>query len=104
LRLTDIVIKFWRMSRIEFEDRTQEPPAVAANRQVEAASQAIIGTTILVSQGDPSIGLGALTRALGQGAARTGASLDEVIEALRASYATAMEELAALAGRRISDA
>jgi hypothetical protein len=104
LRAAVTVTRLKRMGQIEFEDRTQEPPEIATNRRVATVAQAIIGTTILVSEGDASVGLGALVRALAQGAARTGASLDEVVTALRTAHANALEDLAAIARQRISDA
>jgi hypothetical protein len=78
------------MSQIDYEDRTTESPETAVHRQVEAASYAIIGTAITASQGNPAIGLGALALALGQVIARTGASLDDVIEAIKTSRETAL--------------
>jgi hypothetical protein len=92
------------MSGIEFEDRTQESPDVAVGRQVEAVSHILIGTTIAASQGNPSIGLGALALALGLGAARTGADIEEVLGAVRKSFDTGLKELAEIASRRSSDA
>jgi hypothetical protein len=92
------------MSGIEFEDRTQESPELTVTRQVEAVSSILIGTTIAASQGNASVGLGALALALGQGAARTGAVLDDVLDAVRKSYETGLEQLAEQASRRVSDA
>ncbi len=92
------------MTRIDFEDRTQEPPTATVTRQVEAVSHVIIGTTIVASQGNPSVGLGALALALGQGAARTGAAIEEILAAVRQSYELGLQQLAEQASRRISDA
>ena len=92
------------MSRIEYEDRTNETEEAVANRQIEAASRAIIGTAILASQGNPLVGIEALTRALGHGAARTGMAIDDVVQALRASYEVALRESNDQPSPRISDA
>jgi hypothetical protein len=92
------------MARIEFEDRTQEAPTATVTRQVEAVSHVIIGTTIVASKGNPSVGLGALALALGQGAARTGAPLEDILEAVQKSYEAGLAQLAEQATSRISDA
>ena len=81
------------MSHIEFEDRTTESTEGAVHRHVEEVSRAIIGTTILASQGSPSVGMAALIMAVGVGAARTGASLDQVIEAIKSAYDKALEHI-----------
>ena len=86
------MITFEYMSHIEIEDRTTETPELAARRHVEEVSRVIIGTTIAASHGVPAVGIAALIVALGRGSARTGASLDDVLAALRAVYASAMDE------------
>jgi hypothetical protein len=91
------------MSQIVFEDRTTESPEETAQRQVEVVSRAIIGTTILASQGSPTVGMAALIMALAQGTARTGASIDAVIEALKSDYQEAVEDPAPWS-ERVSDA
>jgi hypothetical protein len=91
------------MSAIEFEDRTNESPVAAVTRQVEAVSQVLIKTTVMASQGNPAIGLGALALSLGQGAARTGAKLDEVLAAVQRAYEAGMLEQAEISSS-ISDA
>jgi hypothetical protein len=91
------------MSAIEFEDRTTETPEAATWREITAASHAIMGTTIVVSRGNPAVGLGALALALGKGAARAGASLEEVTQAMKDAYDEMMQELSEQASTR-SDA
>ena len=80
------MITLFSMSAIEFEDRTNESPVAAVTRQVEAVSQVLIKTTIMASQGNPAVGLGALALSLGQGAARAGAKLDEVVAAVTRAF------------------
>ena len=79
------------MSRIEFDDRTTETPEVAARRHVEDVARVIMGTTVAASHGVPAVGIAALIIALGRGAARTGASLDDVVQAIKTVYAAAVE-------------
>jgi hypothetical protein len=67
-------------------DAPQTQPDADAQRVVGVA-QAIVTTAIVASQGNPGVGLGALALALGQGVARTGADLDEVLERVREAYA-----------------
>ncbi len=71
------------MAKINFEDRTAETPEQSLAREVFAAGQLIAGFTIQVTGARPPVGLGALAFVLGMGAARTGASLDEVLGAVR---------------------
>ncbi len=91
------------MSQILFEDRTTESPEAADERRVAVVSQAIIGTTILASEGSPTVGMAGLIMALAQGTARTGASIDAVIEALKADYQEVVEDPAPW-NERVSDA
>jgi hypothetical protein len=91
------------MSGIEFEDRTAEP-AGTVTREVAAAAHVIVGTAIMASRGNASVGLEALAVALGQTTAETGASIDEIVEGVKKAYQSAMERLSELATSRSSDA
>jgi len=74
------------MDKIMFEDRTTETPEQKLEREVLLAGKLIAGFTIQVSGARPPVGLGALAWVLGMGAARTGASLDDVLDAVRSHY------------------
>jgi len=74
------------MDKIIVEDRTSETPEQKLEREVLLAGKLIAGFTIQVSGARPPVGLGALAWVLGMGAARTGASLDEVLDAVRSHY------------------
>ena len=68
------------------EDRTTETAAQKLEREVVAAGQLLVGVTIQVSGARPAVGLGALAYAIGMGTARVGASLDEVLAAVKEHY------------------
>lgn len=74
------------MENIIVEDRTTETPEQALEREVLLAGKMIAGFTIQVSGARPSVGLGALAWVLGMGAARTGADIEDVLEAVRNHY------------------
>jgi hypothetical protein len=67
---------------IEFEDRTNETLEEEFQRRVGEVGQILVATTVQASEFNPAIGLSALALVLGQGAARTGASLDQVLAAV----------------------
>lgn len=74
------------MEKILVDDRTTETQEQKLEREVFAAGQLLVGFTIQVCGARPAVGLGALTFALGMGAARVGASLDEILKAVRMHY------------------
>ena len=71
---------------IPFEDRTNETPEQVLARRTEMASQLLIMAAIQVSDANASVGVGGLALALGQAAARTGADIDDVVNAVRAEH------------------
>jgi len=74
------------MDKILFEDRTTESPEQQLQREVVEAGRLLVGATIHISGARPAVGLGALTYALGMGAARVGASLEDVFDAIKLHY------------------
>jgi hypothetical protein len=80
--------------RIPFEDRTDETTEERLARRVANAGQFLMMAAIQVSDSTPAVGVGGLALALGQGAARSGADLDEVLEAVRAHYEEAAAAMA----------
>jgi hypothetical protein len=82
--------------KIPYEDRTVESTEDLMNRRVYQAGQILIQAAIQVSNSTPAVGLSALALALGQGTARTGASIDEVIDAVRHYYGATLEALSSL--------
>ena len=74
------------MDKIIVEDRTTETVEQKLEREIFAAGKLLVGFTIQVSGARPVVGLGALTYALGMGAARVGASLEDVMSAVRVHY------------------
>jgi|GEM_PF-3092602 len=73
-------------NNIVFEDRSEETSAQQLERRTVVAGQMMIHIAIQASQGTPAVGLNALALALGQGAARTGTSLDDVLASVRRYY------------------
>ena len=73
-------------NNIIFEDRSEETPQQQLERRTVVAGQMMIHIAIQASQGTPEVGLNALALALGQGAARTGASLEDVLASVRRYY------------------
>jgi hypothetical protein len=82
------------MEKIIVEDRTIETVEQKLEREVLLAGKLIAGFTIQVSGARPPVGLGALAWVLGMGAARTGASLDDVLEAVKNHYQGAQAAMA----------
>lgn len=74
------------MDKIIVEDRTSETDEQKLEREVLNAGKLIAGFTIQVSGARPPVGLGALAWVLGMGAARTGAKLEDVLEAVKNHY------------------
>jgi hypothetical protein len=81
------------MEKILFEDRTTESPEEKLEREVFQAGRLLVGFTIQVSGARPPVGLGALSYALGMGAARVGATLEDVIEAVKVHYEATQEAM-----------
>jgi hypothetical protein len=80
---------------IEFEDRTSESAETEHARKVVAAGQLLALAAIRVSEATPAVGIGGLALALGQGAARIGVDLAEVLDAVRRHYEQAALAMAA---------
>jgi hypothetical protein len=76
------------MEKIIVDDRTAETPEQKLQREVHTAGELLVGFTMQITGARPSIGLGALAFALGMGGARTGASLDQIMAAVRHHYVT----------------
>jgi hypothetical protein len=74
------------MDKIIVEDRTEETLEQKLEREIFAAGKLLVGFTIQLSGARPVVGLGALAYALGMGAARVGASLEDVLNAVRVHY------------------
>jgi hypothetical protein len=72
--------------KIQYEDRTEETAEQVLARRTELASHLLIMTAIHVSDATPAVGIGGLSLALGQAAARTGADIDEILTAVRAEH------------------
>jgi hypothetical protein len=71
---------------IDFEDRTTEAKDEAYARRVTKTGELLMLAAMQFSEATPAIGLGGLALALGRGAARTGADLEQVLEAVRQHY------------------
>jgi hypothetical protein len=82
------------MDKIIVEDRSTETSDQTLEREVLIAGRLIAGFTIQVSGARPPVGLSALAYVLGIGAARTGASLDDVLDAVRRHYEGTQEAMA----------
>ena len=78
------------MDKIIVDDRTAESPEQKLQREVHTAGELLVGFTMQITGARPSVGLGALAFALGMGGARTGASLDQIIAAVRHHYVTTL--------------
>ena len=76
----------FRAMPITFEDRSDDTPEVALSRKIREAGQLLTWAAIHVSDATPAVGLGGLALALAQGAAHTGASIDEVLAAVKHYY------------------
>jgi hypothetical protein len=87
------MISLRAMEKIHFEDRTTETPEEKLEREVFQAGRLLVGFTIQVSGARPPVGLGALSYALGMGAARVGATLEDVIEAVKLHYEATQEAM-----------
>jgi hypothetical protein len=74
---------------IEVEDRTEESSEAALARRIAPAGQLLILAAIEVSDATPVVGMGGLALALGQGAAKVGANIDEVVRAVRQHFEAA---------------
>lgn len=83
------------MAKIIVEDRSTETAEQKLAREVFTAGQLIAGFTLQVCGPRPPVGLGALSYVLGMGAARTGASLDSVLEAVKQHFEAAQAAMAA---------
>jgi hypothetical protein len=81
--------------RIPFEDRSDESGDQVLARRVAKAGQLLLLAAVQVSDATPAVGVGALALALGHGAARTGAALDQVLDAVRQYYASSVAAIAA---------
>ncbi len=73
-------------NNILFEDRSEETPQQQLERRIIVAGQMMIHVAIQASQGSPEIGLNALALALGQGAARVGAPIEDILASVRRYY------------------
>src|SRR5690348_2863130 len=97
-----------RMSRIIFEDRTQETPEQAAERAILGAAAMLSATAFTMAQGNPGAAVAVLATALGQTAARVGAPLETVLELVKHRHGEAQvaiaEERVAITTNRRSDA
>lgn len=71
---------------IPVEDRTEETAEQAIARRSQVAGHLLVMAAIQVSEASPAVGVGGLALALGETAARTGASLDQVLAAVRGEY------------------
>ena len=81
------------MDKIVFEDRTRETPEQKLEREVFDAGRLLVGFTIQVSGARPPVGLGALSYALGMGAARVGATLEDVLAAVTLHFEATKEAM-----------
>ena len=83
------------MSLIEIDDRTQETPEEATQRQATDAGVMIARAAYQISGADPQLTLRTLAAALGLGIARTGAPVDEVFELVKQCIVAAQNRMAA---------